>query len=187
MGRGESTSPQSKHLEQGTGKHQGDSSGVCRFTVDILSVLEKFQVTQQLFYPAVHQSEMEPGGSVWSLIQRENSSKPCRVCSPLGCDKWQGAMAVLRDDRAVLCIQTAPGGFISSDKWKALRNVSCPLKIHQEISLKHNIMGLLIPEFALKNMGFKWFESALQESHQNGLVINRHFSSYTREASFLSG
>lgn len=39
------------------------------------------------FYPALHQSEMEPGGSVWSLIQRENSAKPCRVCSPLGCDK----------------------------------------------------------------------------------------------------
>lgn len=83
-------------------------------------------------------SPVKPVGSVCSLIQRESSAKACSLCSPLGCDKWQGAIAVLRDDRAVLCIQTAPGGLISSDKWKALRNVSCPLKIHQEISLSLN-------------------------------------------------
>lgn len=133
--RGEQKSPE-QTLEQAAGQHKGVSPGVCRFVVDILSVLEEFQGIQQFF--TLHQSQMKPLGSAWSLIQRESSAKSCSLCSPLRCDKWQGAIAVLRDDRAVLCIQTAPGGLISSDKWKALRNVSCPLKIHQEISLSLN-------------------------------------------------
>lgn len=145
--RGEKKSSEQTSRSRAAGKHRGGSPGVYPWWIFPQSW--KISRHSTVLYPALHQSPMKPVGSVWSLIQRESSAKPC---SPRRCDKWQGATAVLRDDRAVLCIQTAPGALISSDKWKALRNVSCPLKIHQEISLNLNTIwgGLLIPEFSLK-------------------------------------
>lgn len=148
MGRGESRSPQNKPAGAGQmGSTRESSLGFIHGEHSLSP--GKVSRHSAVLYPALHQSPVKPVGSVWSLIQRESSAKPC---SPGRCDKWQGAIAVLRDDRAVLCIQTAPGALISSDKWKALRNVSCPLKIHQEISLSLNTIwwGLLIPEFSPK-------------------------------------
>lgn len=135
---GRAEAPRANHLEQGSWGAPGSLPWGLQVHGGYSLSPGKVPRYSTVFYPALHQSQMKPVGSVWPSIQRESRAKPCSLCSPLRCDKWQGATAVLRDDRAVLCIQTAPRGLISSDKRKALRNVSCPLKIHQEISLGSN-------------------------------------------------
>uniref|UniRef100_A0A8C0VPZ6 Uncharacterized protein n=1 Tax=Cyanistes caeruleus TaxID=156563 RepID=A0A8C0VPZ6_CYACU len=53
-----------------------------------------------VLYPALHQSQMKPVGSVWSLIQRESSAKPCSLCSSLRLQGCWRSRSLCRDHRS---------------------------------------------------------------------------------------